>query len=124
MVCVYHPNLHKYIYTPYHLVAVTRAQALLVIVGDPTVLSLDPLWRSFLNYVHLNGGWKGLPPSWDTRASVTNDGGYDQAMRKAGIADMNDFARRMESLTLAGVDAMDDGDDVDANVDRPWREVE
>jgi len=105
-------------------VAVTRAQALLVIVGDPTVLSLDPLWRSFLNYVHLNGGWKGLPPSWDTRASVTNDGGYDQAMREAGIADMNDFARRMESLTLAGVDAMDDGDDVDANVDRPWREVE
>jgi helicase MOV-10 len=45
-------------------------------------------------------------------------------MREAGIADMNDFARRMESLTLAGVDAMDDGDDVDANVDRPWREVE
>ena len=65
-----------------------------------------------------------MPPSWDTRASVTNDGGYDQAMREAGIADMNDFARRMESLTLAGVDAMDDGDDVDANVDRPWREVE
>jgi hypothetical protein len=30
----------------------------------------------------------------------------------------------MESLTLAGVNSAEGGDDVDANVDRPWREVE
>jgi len=32
---------------------------------------------------------------------------------------MNKFARRMESLTMAEVD-----EDVDAGVDRPWRDVE
>lgn len=104
-------------------VAVTRAQALLIIIGDPTVLSLDPLWRAFLNYIHLNQGWKGDPPHWDTSAAVRETGGYDEEMRNAGEEDMNDFARRMEALTMAGVADEDDGDDED-NVDRPWREVE
>jgi len=101
-------------------VAVTRAKALLIVIGDPSVLSLDPLWRSFLNYVHLNKGWKGPPPSWDTSAPVVEES-YDQELREAGLADMNDFTRRMEALTLSGVQ---DGADVDANIDRPWRETE
>ena len=41
-------------------VAITRAQALLIVIGDPTVLAMDPLWRSFLNFVHNNGGWEGV----------------------------------------------------------------
>lgn len=108
-------------------VAVTRAKSLLIIVGDPSVLSLDPLWRSFLNYIHINNGWKGPQPGWDTRAPVIGEGGYDQRFRETGLADMNAFTRRMESLTLSGVDDDDDDDessDADANVDRPWREVE
>ncbi|PCH44785.1 RNA helicase [Wolfiporia cocos MD-104 SS10] len=107
-------------------VAVTRAQALLIIVGDPDVLSLDPLWRSFLNYVHNNGGWTGNEPGWDTDAQVDEHAAYDQELRELAISDMNDFARRMEQLALDGVDsanAVDEGDN-DANVDRPWREVE
>jgi len=104
-------------------VAVTRAKALLIIVGDPAVLSLDPLWRSFLNYVHLNKGWKGPPPHWDTRAPVM-EGGYDQELRGVGLTDMNDFTRRMEALTLTGVDSVVDGEDEDANIDRPWVETE
>lgn len=51
-------------------------------------------------------------------------GGYDQRLREAGLADMNAFTRRMESLTLSGVDDDDEGSDTDANIDRPWREVE
>lgn len=51
-------------------VAVTRAKALLIVVGDPNILSFDPLWRSFLNYVHTNGGWVGDVPEWDTNAEV------------------------------------------------------
>ncbi|KAG6843566.1 hypothetical protein H0H93_000619, partial [Arthromyces matolae] len=47
---------------------VTRAQALLIIIGDPTVLALDPLWRSFLNYVHTKKGWTGSPITWDPKA--------------------------------------------------------
>lgn len=104
-------------------VAVTRAQALLIVVGDPNVLSLDPLWRSFLNYVHTNGGWKGPPPSWDTLAPVNEDGSYAEGVRAAGLEDMNDFTRRMEALTVAGVDEDLNAAD-SANVDRPWRVLE
>jgi helicase MOV-10 len=124
MVCICSSSLDGTLTYCCHSVAITRAKALLIIVGDPAVLSLDPLWRSFLNYVHLNGGWKGPPPIWDTREPVTEDGGYDQHLRETALVNMNDFTRRMESLTLASVDAMDDEDDADANVDRPWREVE
>ncbi|KZT00672.1 P-loop containing nucleoside triphosphate hydrolase protein [Laetiporus sulphureus 93-53] len=103
-------------------VAVTRAQALLIIIGDSNVLSLDPLWRSFLNYVYENGGWTGDEPSWDTREAVDEAGGYDETIRDSAISDMNDFARRMEMLTLDGMISTDADDD--GNVDRPWREVE
>ncbi|KAF8067812.1 P-loop containing nucleoside triphosphate hydrolase protein [Lyophyllum atratum] len=102
-------------------VAVTRAQSLLIVIGDPSVLSLDPLWRSFLNYIHHNNGWTGSPITWDPKAPVDEAGGYDKKIRETARIDMNDFTRRMEALTLAGVDAI--GDD-EGNVDRPWRDVE
>ena len=97
----------------------TRAKALLIVIGDPLVLSLDPLWRDFLNYIHINGGWKGSPIPWDPNDTVDENAAYDKHVRELGLADMNDFTRRMEELTLTGID------DVDAaNIDRPWREVE
>ncbi|KAJ8087590.1 hypothetical protein PM082_006423 [Marasmius tenuissimus] len=43
-------------------VAITRAQSLLVILGDPNVLSLDPLWRAFMNYIYDNERWIGPEP--------------------------------------------------------------
>ncbi|CAA7269336.1 unnamed protein product [Cyclocybe aegerita] len=100
-------------------VAVTRAQALLIVVGDPNVLGLDPLWRSFLNYIYSNGGWTGPDIPWDPTLPVEEAGDYDKAVREAAQLDMNEFARRMESLTMAEVE-----DELDANVDRPWRDVE
>ncbi|TFY71299.1 hypothetical protein EVG20_g1692 [Dentipellis fragilis] len=103
-------------------VAVTRAKALLIVVGDPTVLSLDPLWRSFLNYIHRNKGWTGVPISWDPAEPVRDDGGYDAEIRARGVADMNDFAERMQGLTLQGVTG--EVDEADANGDRPWRELD
>ncbi|KAF5356526.1 hypothetical protein D9758_008260 [Tetrapyrgos nigripes] len=106
-------------------VAVTRAQSLLFIVGDPSVLSLDPLWRSFLNYIHLNGGWTGPGPTWDTSEQVNEGGGYDSAVRESALEDMNEFTRMMENMTMDGVKEDADADeDVDGNVDRPWNEVE
>lgn len=87
------------------LVAITRCQALLIIVGDPRVLSLDPLWRSFLNYVYKNGGWKGPRPDWNTEAEVDLAGGYDKAMSQQAEVDMNEFTRRIESAMM---DEMDD----------------
>lgn len=108
-------------------VAVTRAQALLVVIGDPNVLSLDPLWRSFLNYVYLNGGWAGPKPTWDTTETVDESGGYDQHIRATAMIDMNLLTRRIELVVGEKVktsnEGDDDGDD-DANADRPWRELE
>jgi helicase MOV-10 len=95
-------------------VAVTRAQSLLIIVGDPQVLSLDPLWRAFLNYVYLNGGWTGLPNiTWDPENEVDHHdevgrgGGRGYYVKRAWESaqfDMIEFTRRMEAVTLDEVD--------------------
>ena len=83
-----------------HVVAITRAQAMLIIVGDPQVLSFDPLWRAFLNYVYLNGGWTGPDITWDPEAEVDEAGGYDQQACDTAQFDMTEFTRRMETVTL------------------------
>lgn len=40
-------------------VALTRAQALLIIIGNPNVLYSDPLWRNVLKYCVQNGAYCG-----------------------------------------------------------------
>jgi helicase MOV-10 len=52
-------TLTLWCYTQILLVAITRAQSLLIVVGDPEVLGKDELWRTFLNYACLRGGWTG-----------------------------------------------------------------
>ncbi|NWT40164.1 SDE3 helicase, partial [Chroicocephalus maculipennis] len=42
-------------------VAITRAKALLIVVGNPAVLSKDPHWQRFLRYCKEEGGYKGYP---------------------------------------------------------------
>jgi hypothetical protein len=81
-------------------VAITRAQALLIIVGDPMVLGLDILWRRFLYFIHGSGGWKGAPFPWDP------EGNPDEMAAIPSIAedDVIGFLRR------AGTDVDDDGD--------------
>ncbi|KAK1226927.1 hypothetical protein PQX77_010098 [Marasmius sp. AFHP31] len=110
-------------------VAVTRAQSLLIIVGDPNVLSLDPLWRSFMNYVYQNGGWTGPEPVWDTEEDVDFDAvpRYDAEIREKARDDLQTLSRMMEVLRLDGVpgdlggDGSGESDYVD--VDRPWGEM-
>ena len=86
------------------IVAITRAKAMLIVVGDPQVLSLDPLWRSFLNYVYLNGGWTGPDITWDPKAEVDEAGGYDKQASDTAQFDMIEFTRLMETVTLDEVD--------------------
>ena len=75
-----------------------------------------------MNYIHRNGGWRGDEPTWDTCADVRETGGYDEDIREAGIADMDEFARRMQTSI---VESMDGGDEHgEENVDRPWRDLE
>jgi helicase MOV-10 len=92
----------------------TRAKALLIVVGDPAVLGLDPLWRSWLNFVFLGGGWTGSEgPAWDAEAEVRESGGYDREAQELGLVDMRDLTARMGALALgsAGVVRDDDADD-------------
>ncbi|KAI0824891.1 P-loop containing nucleoside triphosphate hydrolase protein [Trametes gibbosa] len=96
-------------------VAITRAQALLVIIGDASVLSIDPLWRAFMNYIHAHGGWRGDAPTWDTTLPVQMDGNYAAEIRDAAAGDMDEFMARLA-----------EGEDVEgeANVDHPFAEAE
>ncbi|KAG8853053.1 hypothetical protein FRB96_008431 [Tulasnella sp. 330] len=124
-------------------VAITRAQALVIIVGDPDVLGLDPLWRSFLNYIHQNGGWKGRKIAWDPAEAVDrgvsgeSDGpaaagtSYGRQRRGEMETEMDELVGRVRAMVLSNV-PVDEEDDEDpngvermeGNADRPWREVE
>lgn len=90
------------------LVAVTRAQALLVVVGNPKVLSLDPLWRAFLSYVHRGGGWRGKSISWDPEGTVDGEG-YDGELRREAAADAEDTLARLKALITRKNAEIDDG---------------
>ena len=107
-------------------VAVTRPQAGLIIVGDPDILTLDPLWRrkvfvslvfapqrclltrptslslsGFLLHIHDNGGWCGQ--EWDP--TPFRDESFDPA--QAARQEMNGFIERFGD----SVNVDDDGDD-------------
>lgn len=107
-------------------VAVTRAQALLVVIGDSSVLSLDPLWRGFMNYIHQAGGWKGLQPDWDTAEPVRLEGGYDQEVAQQAWGEMERLVERTRALVLESSERVvdDTEDDGVGAVDRPWREAD
>jgi helicase MOV-10 len=102
-------------------VAVTRAKALLIIVGNPHVLGLDPLWKAFLTYIHKNGGWTGSPDiPWDPQEVDDGPGGegYGARVRREAEAEIDELARRVMEVS------MDASGEEDVNVDRPWRESE
>jgi helicase MOV-10 len=51
-------------------VAITRAQSLLIMIGDPAALGKDEFWRTFINYVRSNKGSIGKEPSWKADEEV------------------------------------------------------
>ena len=101
-------------------VAVTRAKALLIIVGDPLVLGLDPLWREYLNTVHAGGGWRGQPIPWDPSEPVNPEGGYDVDLRMRALETADALAERLEALDLDG----DDFEDAGPGEDQQFNESE
>ena len=79
------------------------------------MLSIDPLWRGFLNYVYTNGGWSGDAPSWDPHAPVNQNTDYAAEMREAAVAEMDALVARLaEGEDLEGA----------ANMDAPFVEVD
>ncbi|KAG8892136.1 hypothetical protein FRC01_014328, partial [Tulasnella sp. 417] len=108
--------------------ALTRAKALLVMVGNPHILGLDPLWRKFLNDVHRNGGWKGLEPNWDPSSDSSNEPTQAGATAgNEGLTEMESLAEQLMRRVSIAADQNTEGDgDYDdesreANEDRgPW----
>ncbi|KAJ7096052.1 RNA helicase [Mycena epipterygia] len=82
-------------------VAVTRAQALLIVIGNPDILSLDPLWRAFLNYIFIRGGWRGQGITWDPdEAVISGSSGYDLEMKKRAEGEAEEMMTRLKSLIV------------------------
>ncbi|EJC99752.1 P-loop containing nucleoside triphosphate hydrolase protein [Fomitiporia mediterranea MF3/22] len=94
-------------------VAVTRAQALLIVIGDPFVLALDPLWKEFINYVYLGGGYTGEDFDWDPTEPVDSSTKADEERRAQGLTELENLVRRISEVDLA-----DDGGHEDAAVFR------
>lgn len=89
----------------------------------PLDLSIDPLWRRFLNYVALNNGWRGIPISWDPHAPV-HDGGYENELREQGVEDITDFMQRMQNYLGDDDQSAHDIMEGQINADGVWRERE
>jgi helicase MOV-10 len=120
-------NVHSSCRLPLiEIVAMTRAQALLIVIGNPLVLSLDSLWRSFLNYVYNHGGWNGLPtPDWDTSEEIDGPA-LLQARAAQATAEEQELLQRITE-TVESANAHEDLDDLGdgyQQVERPWREGE
>ncbi|KXN80947.1 Putative helicase mov-10-B.1 [Leucoagaricus sp. SymC.cos] len=99
-------------------VAITRAQAMLIIVGNPILLSLDPLWRGFMNYIYLHGGWKGRKIDWDPNVPVDANQSYDAERRARVQGDSEEMLMRLQAMIARkyededlDVDTLDVGED-------------
>ena len=119
-----------------------------MIVGDPDVLGLDPLWRSFLNYVYNSGGWKGRDIGWDPSEAVEHRppainrtarlalgrsgrfGGYDAQASNQAEDDMEALVARTKAVVLDNLvldETLEEEAEtrrMEAAADRPWREDE
>ncbi|KAJ7034542.1 P-loop containing nucleoside triphosphate hydrolase protein [Mycena alexandri] len=82
-------------------VAITRAQALLIVIGNPDILALDPLWRAFLNYIHTRGGWRGKDITWNPDDPVVSGpSGYDAEMKSRAEGEAEEMITRLKSLIV------------------------
>ena len=80
--------------------AVTRAKALLIVVGNPQTLSLDPMWRAWLNFVHQRGGWTGKEISWNPNEDVNAEGGYDEQTRSKAAVEADEMIQRIRAQIM------------------------
>ncbi|KAI0263063.1 P-loop containing nucleoside triphosphate hydrolase protein [Gloeopeniophorella convolvens] len=72
------------------MLAITRAQAMLIVVGDPAPLIRDALWKTFLNYIDQCGGHIGKPLPWNSKEEVRVDD-YDIVPRPGEAVCGNEF---------------------------------
>ena len=69
--------------------AITRAQALLVVIGDPEVLVKYEHWRTFLQYIKSRKGWVGKMHNWESEMDPPP--GYEIISRKGDVVHGEEF---------------------------------
>ena len=82
-------------------VAITRAQALLIIIGNPHVLAQDKHWGAMLKYCIENKAYVGCPPPM---------------LEEEGALEGNDLAQALAALTLTGGEEMSEEEAGGVNV--------
>lgn len=85
------------------------------------MLSLDPLWRRFLNYVHSKGGWRGKKIDWDPNDCATVDG-FDERRRDDAVSAIEKLVARTKSRISEQLVCEEDegGEDWEAAADKGW----
>ena len=88
-------------------VALTRAQALLIVVGNPDVLGADPNWCALLRFAQSEGAWCGGEWHDDAASDGAEDGGAASAPRDsaAAAAQFEKDADEAEALLLGPMTA-------------------
>jgi helicase MOV-10 len=91
------------------LVAMTRAQTLLIVIGDPDVLGKDILWRTFLDYIESRKGWTGKMHNWKSE-DVVHLPGYEIVPGKGDVAYGEEFiGGKSEKIRRCQMVAEDEG---------------
>jgi len=103
-----HPR-KGFLVKPQHInVAITRAQALLIVIGDPEVLGKDELWRAFLDYVNSREGWTGKKHKWDP-AEGDSVPGYVVVSRKGSVLYGEEFMGRKSEKIYRSPESINGG---------------
>ena len=87
-------------------VAITRAIALLIVVGNPMTLKADYHWRELLKYCVAHGAYRGIP--LPDLSGHDGDDGDDDSRGDGGDGDEGeDFVQAIEDLLLKHVEEED-----------------
>jgi helicase MOV-10 len=61
---------------------------------------LDPLWRQFLNYVHVRGGWRGKEIDWNPEENVLPDGKYTSERQAQEDKKLEETMARLRAMII------------------------
>jgi helicase MOV-10 len=80
------------------LVAITRAKALLIVVGNPEVLCADPYWHAFILYIKTYGGLRGQTVGrvWNEDVGISGQPGHYGDVMERIRAKIFDSSRNFE----------------------------
>lgn len=79
------------------------------------MLSLDPIWRGFLNYVHMNEGWRGKQIDWDPEEPVLQTAEYASERKQRAEGELEETIARLQAMIITKHD--DNVFDIDVEED-------